>query len=265
MTDATLDPVHAALLAPFDVGELKFFVVARSKDKTKGKVGSYIDARAVMDRLDAVVGPTNWQTSYVLLDPAMKAVECSLSIRFTGDVWTTKCDVGYPNEGKDADNADKEPLKAAYSDALKRAAVQFGIGRYIYSLELERDWLPIDQFDKFTEQPRLKGAPRRETKRPEQIEWEKEPTVQAARAEVEAITERKLAEQPGVTFPGVVMVNGDGSLNFNEFWAQCRKYAISREDVAKEVSGDLNNLKTMTASACVDVFNLLRDRQKVPA
>jgi hypothetical protein len=240
-----LDPIHKALLAPFDVGELKFFVVARSKDKTKGKVGSYIDARAVMDRLDTVVGATNWQTSYVVLDPAMKAVECNLSIRLDGG-WVTKCDVGYPNEGKDADNADKEPLKAAYSDALKRAAVQFGIGRYIYSLELERDWLPIDQFDKFTEQPRLKGsAPQR--------------PVQAAQApSADATT-------PGATMPGVTMVNGDGTLNFTEFWAACRRHAIDNTAVAQAVGGDLNNLKTMSASAAVDVFNMLRDKQKEAA
>ena len=41
-----------------------------------------------------------------------------------------KADVGYPN---DADNdPEDEPLKAAYSDAFKRAAVQFGIGRWLY-------------------------------------------------------------------------------------------------------------------------------------
>lgn len=257
----TTEPtIHDKLSAPFDVGELKFFVVARSKDKTKGKVGSYIDARAVMDRLDEVVGPTNWQTSYILLDPAMKAVECSLSIRLDENGWTTKCDVGYPNEGKDADNADKEPLKAAFSDALKRAAVQFGIGRYIYSLELERDWLPIDQFDKFTEQPRLKGDRSARQPMPQRpVEAAQSPSAVSTPAPDPDM------EHSTATFPGSVMVNGDGTLNFTEFWAQCRKHAIDREAVAKEVGGDINNLKTMPATAAVDVFNLLRDRQKVPA
>jgi hypothetical protein len=243
-----------ALIAPFDVGELKFFCVATTKDKTKGKVGSYIDARAVMDRLDAVVGSDSWSTAYRILDPATKAVECQLTVD-----GVTKADVGYPNEAKDADNADKEPLKAAYSDALKRAAVQFGIGRYIYSLELEKDWLPIDQFGKFLEQPRLKGAPRQTAPRPAPTE---SPLADALRASVEAIKAEK-----GATFPGVSMVNGDGTLNFNEFWASCRRHNISREAVAKECGGDLNNLKTMSASAAVDVFNLLRDKQKetVPA
>ena len=149
--------IQDRLSAPFDVGELKFFPVSTTKDKTKGKVGSYIDARAVMDRLDDVVGIGGWSTSYQVLDPQTKAVECKLSVCYDGQ-WITKADVGYPNEGRDADNADKEPYKAAYSDALKRAGVQHRIGRYIYSLELERDWLPIDQYGKFTEEPRLKGS-----------------------------------------------------------------------------------------------------------
>lgn len=155
------ETIHDKLAAKFDVGELKFFPVAFTKDKAKARVGSYIDARAVMDRLDSVVGTDAWQTCYELREADTKAVECRLSVLF-GDTWITKADVGYPNEARDADNPDKEPIKAAYSDALKRAAVQFGIGRYIYSLELEQDWLPVDQYGKFTQQPRLKGAPRQE-------------------------------------------------------------------------------------------------------
>ncbi len=151
--------VRKLLAKPFGVGELKFFPVAVSKDKAQGKVGSYIDARSVMDRLDEVVGPDAWQTEYRVIDPETKTVECRLMVRLL-DGWVTKADVGYPNEGKDADNPDKEPFKAAYSDALKRAAIQFGIGRYIYHLELERDWLPLDQYGHFTQQPTLKGAGR---------------------------------------------------------------------------------------------------------
>jgi hypothetical protein len=161
------DTLKQQLSAHFDVGELKFFPVALTKDKTKAKVGSYIDARAVMDRLDTVLGPTGWQTSYTVKDEQTKAVECQLSIRDGGD-WVTRADVGYPNESRDADNPEKEPYKAAYSDALKRAAVQFGIGRYIYSLELAQDWLPVDQYGRFTEQPRLKGQAARPATTPPQ-------------------------------------------------------------------------------------------------
>ena len=118
--------IQEELAKPFGVDDIKSY--------TAGKAGTltYIDARSVMNRLDEVVGVSNWQTSYRLMDPEMKAVECTLLVRIDGE-WISKADVGFPNEGRDADNADKEPLKAAYSDALKRAAVQFGVGRHLYA------------------------------------------------------------------------------------------------------------------------------------
>jgi hypothetical protein len=85
----------------------------------------YIDARQVMDRLDEVVGPQNWHASFRTLSEEAVAVECSLTV-----YGVTKCDAGYPNNpGSDFE---KEPFKAAYSDALKRAAVHFGLGRFLY-------------------------------------------------------------------------------------------------------------------------------------
>ena len=144
------------LARPFDSNELKFFPAAFNKDRTSAKVAAYIDARAVMDRLDDDA-PGRWMTTYRVIDSATKTVECTLTLITAEDV-ITRADVGYPNEARDADNADKEPFKAAYSDALKRCAVQFGIGRYIYNLALEKDWLPVDQNGRFTEQPRLRGA-----------------------------------------------------------------------------------------------------------
>jgi len=47
-----------------------------------------------------------------------------------GAEWVTKVDVGGESDQKDV--GDKR--KAAFSDALKRAAVKFGISRYLYNL-----------------------------------------------------------------------------------------------------------------------------------
>ena len=149
--------IAAQLAAPFDERDLKFFPIATSKDRKQGKVGSYADARTYMDRLDAVLGIHGWGTKYTVLDAEAKAVECRLTIS-TDDGATTRCDVGYPNEARDADDAGREPLKAAYSDALKRACVQFGVGRFLYSLELVKDWLPLNEWGQFTERPQLKRA-----------------------------------------------------------------------------------------------------------
>ena len=150
--------LKTALAQPFRSEELKFYPAAISKTTPKkGKVAGYADTRAYMDRLDEVMGPGNWSTSFRCIDPADKAVECTLALRIDGD-WVSKADVGYPNEAKDADNPEKEPWKAAYSDSLKRACVQHGIGRYLYHLEFAQDWIEVDDFNKFKTPPRLKGT-----------------------------------------------------------------------------------------------------------
>lgn len=92
---------------------------------TKGPwamVLAYVDARAVQDRLDAVVGPPNWQTRFSVVDGG---VFCELSIR-SGDGWVTKMD-GSPE-------TQVEAFKGGISKALVRTASQWGIGRYLYHL-----------------------------------------------------------------------------------------------------------------------------------
>lgn len=87
-----------------------------------GELADYLEARSVMDRLDQVVGPQHWSDSYRVIDPQRMAVECTLTVH-----GVAKSDVGYPNGPKDA-----EPYKTAYSDAIKRAAIHWGIGRFLY-------------------------------------------------------------------------------------------------------------------------------------
>lgn len=85
---------------------------------------AYITARAVMDRLDAVVGPDNWSfdfTPLLIENGDVKLAKGSITIE-----GVTKHDIG------DASNID--PSKGCISDALKRAAVHWGIGRYLYDL-----------------------------------------------------------------------------------------------------------------------------------
>lgn len=95
------------------------------KDKKTGEFKSYetdyITARVVMNRLDRVVGPQNWSDDYI--DRPNGSVRCILSIRIDGE-WVSKSDVG--NE------TDIEGDKGAYSEAFKRAAVKWGIGRELY-------------------------------------------------------------------------------------------------------------------------------------
>lgn len=87
---------------------------------------AYIDARQVMDLLDEVVGPENWQTDYKDLNGK---IYCGIAIRTNQmeNVWVWKWDMGTESE--------YEAEKGEASDAFKRAAVKWGIGRFLYDLD----------------------------------------------------------------------------------------------------------------------------------
>jgi len=94
------------------------------EDKPWAMVLAYITNRAVMDRLDEVCGPANWQNVFIVESDG--AITCGISIK-CGDEWVTKYDA--------AEATDIEAIKGGRSGAMKRAAVQWGIGRYLYNLE----------------------------------------------------------------------------------------------------------------------------------
>lgn len=119
--------LFAHLLAAFDPKEVK------SRDQAGRKL-HYITARTAMNRLDAVVGPSNWWDDYT---PHESSVLCRLTIRLPDGQTLTKCDAG--GYAGMADSGDDD--KSGYSDAFKRAAVKFGVARYLY-----RDGVP-DLFD----------------------------------------------------------------------------------------------------------------------
>lgn len=138
-----------ALGAPFPDDEIEF--LPRGSANGRARALAYIDARAVMRRLDFIVGPENWSFDFDILDsgrPDPKGGKSSILVKGKLTVCgVTKCDAG---EAQDEDEA----LKSAVSDAIKRAAVHFGIGRYLYYLPAV--WAPFDgQKRRFTEPPRL--------------------------------------------------------------------------------------------------------------
>lgn len=122
------------LAAPFPADRVSWRVGSVSRDKKKAMALAYIDARDVMERLDDVMGPANWQRRY---SHAEKKTICEIGIRIpeTGE-WIWKAD--------GAGDSDIEAEKGAISDAFKRAAVNFGIGRYLY--DLDSPWVTINEY-----------------------------------------------------------------------------------------------------------------------
>lgn len=123
----------------------------RPKTCNKGKLLllAYIDSRDVMKRLDDVFG-LNWSCDYKEIKGNLF---CGITVIIDGQT-ITKWDCGTES------NMDAE--KGESSDAFKRAAVKFGIGRYLYYLpklvaEISKtgdNWISIE--DKGTNQ-RING------------------------------------------------------------------------------------------------------------
>jgi hypothetical protein len=125
--------VQEALAEPFDAAVIGW--KPQSVSGNRCMAIAYVDARDVMDRLDEVVGIDGWHDAYESHPDGN--VVCRLSV-LLGDQFITKSDVGGPSDQKDMG----DQRKSAFSDALKRAAVKFGIGRYIYRLEPQ--WVDYD-------------------------------------------------------------------------------------------------------------------------
>lgn len=137
-----MDDLKEKLSAPFLPSEIEWRIGATNKDKTSGIALPYITNRAIMNRLDDTVGITNWKNEFYIQD---KSKICGISIRIN-DEWITKYD--------GADDTNIEATKGGISNAMKRAAVQWGIGRYLYKLPTM--WVGIEPNGKSY---KIKGKP----------------------------------------------------------------------------------------------------------
>ncbi|MBU1567751.1 MAG: hypothetical protein KJ630_19265 [Proteobacteria bacterium] len=102
----------------------KWRVQSFSKFKPSASCVAYVDARDVMDLLDLAVGPDRWQDDYKVVDGSLMAgigIKCD-------NGWVWKWDTGVESQ------VEKE--KGQVSDAFKRAAVHWGIGRFLYRLSI---------------------------------------------------------------------------------------------------------------------------------
>lgn len=115
------------LKAPFDPFDIEWRVQVAGKTQ-QGKLYAilvpYVTNRAIQERLDDACGVENWTNEFQY--PTEKSVICGISI-LIGDKWLTKWD--------GAEETGIEAVKGGLSGAMKRSAVQWGIGRYLYKLD----------------------------------------------------------------------------------------------------------------------------------
>ena len=135
------------LAAPFPPADVEWKPGATTRDKSKGLAMCYISSRAVQNRLDDVCGPADWRNEF---RPGPEGgVLCGISVyveRADGTAeWITKWD--------GSESTDIEAVKGGLSGSMKRAAVQWGIGRYLYDLPAQ--WVRLDDRGRFAETPRI--------------------------------------------------------------------------------------------------------------
>lgn len=144
-----LDDMFDRLAEPFPADAVSWRVGSTNGDKTKGLALAYLDARDVMDRLDLVCGPAGWQCRY---SHANGKTVCDIGILVTHERRTPGAGPGgsalvdetseWIWKADGAGDTDVEAEKGALSDAFKRAAVRWGVGRYLYGLK--SPWVALE-------------------------------------------------------------------------------------------------------------------------
>lgn len=134
MSEPNWEDISRRLREPFDPSDVDFRSQGRASEQTgKAQVVAYIDARAVQDRLDDVVGAGNWAFDWtpVVVDK--------------GEVMVAKGTLTIHGVAKsDAGSASNfEQSLGAVSHCFKRTAVHWGVGRYLYSLPM--NWVPVEK------------------------------------------------------------------------------------------------------------------------
>lgn len=131
----------ANLREPFPPEDIDFRPGATTKDGKKALALGYVNARAVMDRLDKLVGPENWTYTYEPLHVSNDGV-----LRLAKAVLTI-----YGIRKEDIGEASRtSPSMGCVSHGLKRVAVQWGMGRDLY--DLPQVWLDLDGNSRFNPQ-----------------------------------------------------------------------------------------------------------------
>lgn len=134
-------------------------IQSKTKNKDKAICSAYIDARDVMNVLDTHC-EYGWQTdvkeiagfifygigiNVPLVPPTGEEEDFEMTLH---TIW--RWDTGSRIEDDKADNMYEQAGKSAASDAFKRAAVQWGVGRFLY--DLDTVLLPCDGYNVVDEQ-----------------------------------------------------------------------------------------------------------------
>lgn len=109
----------------FDIKDISWKVVTCKWNNGKpwAMITPYLNASAIQQRLDDVFGWDNWKTEY--------KVEGTYAICYLSAFSSNRKEWIKKENVCEIDSEQNNPIKAAYSGAFKRVALEFGIGRYL--------------------------------------------------------------------------------------------------------------------------------------
>lgn len=227
------------LQEPFDDGRIKFKLQSKSSDGRYGLFVPYVDARDVIERLNATGAA--WSDEYELAEAKLKLPNGSLvdgymaSCKLTVD-GTTRQDVG---EG--------DTPKAAVSDALKRAAVKFGLGLHLYSGN--RVWSELDD----------RGYP----------VMSHEEMLKVWRGEAEAAKPKQASAPSDVASSGGTPRAGGGGrpatekqIKFVRMLAERNGLGTADADMLIEWYAEKNDVDQLTSKLASELIDVLKDKEQ---
>lgn len=119
------------LQQPFPAEDIEWRVQSSgiANGKAWALIMPYVTSRAIQQRLDDTVGAHCWKNQLIPVQQDNKlSFIAGISIKI-GDEWIEKFD--------GADETNFENFKGGISNAMKRAGVEWGIGRYLYKLDVQ--------------------------------------------------------------------------------------------------------------------------------
>lgn len=194
------------LAAPFSPDDLEWRVgrIGQSGKGPWAHVLAYQTSRAVMDRFDEVCGPENWSNEF-RAGPG-GGVICRISVNIDGVGWVSKED--------GAENTDIEAVKGGLSGAMKRAAVQWGCGRYLYGIEES-----FALVHEFAANSAGKGDDRFRWNPPALPDW--------------ALPPEELTHQELLAFIKAHYKQGDARSKLGETWVRISEFVVAQADLLK--------------------------------
>lgn len=203
----------------------------------------YLDARDVMDKLDEVCGPENWQSEYT--ETAKGRIICRIGLNIYNGTstpnWIWKSD--------GAGDTAVEGEKGALSDALKRAAVSWGVGRYLY--RIESPWVECEvsqkngktYWKKWAVDPWLKVKIKKFAVQQEQSTEDAEPKKEAAPAKPKAAAPATDADRRN--WFKTTMAKADSREKLHDWWTSkniSAGVAALPEPMLDELTAEYNRL-----------------------